>query len=106
MLAMEKAHRQEAGMASTINSTELRGDAVAFFAFPRSPEMTEGAIAGQQRRRIRESGRDVVCDANVLIDLEVGGLLKVFFGLPLRFTSRHTCISPTLRSVTRSSGLD
>ena len=72
-------------MASTINSTELRGDAAAFFAFPRSPEMTEGAIAGQQRRRIRESGRDVVCDANVLIDLEVGGLLKVFFGLPLRF---------------------
>lgn len=34
---------------------------------------------------MRESGRDVVCDANVLIDLEVGGLLKVFFGLPLRF---------------------
>lgn len=85
MLAVEKAHRQEAGMASPIDSTELRRDAVAFFAFLRSPEMTEGAIAGQQRHRMRESGRDVVCDANVLIDLEVGGLLKVFFGLPLRF---------------------
>lgn len=72
-------------MASTIDSTELWEDAVAFSAFLRPPEMTEGAIVGQQRRRMRESNRDVVCDANVLIDLEVGSLLKVFFGLPLRF---------------------
>ena len=29
--------------------------------------------------------RELVCDANVLIDLEAGGLLETFFGLPFRF---------------------
>lgn len=72
-------------MASTIDSTERKKDAAAFFAFLRSPEMTGGAAAGPRHRRIRESDRDVVCDANVLIDLEVGGLLEIFFGLPFRF---------------------
>lgn len=34
---------------------------------------------------MREFARDVVCDANVLIDLETGGLLEIFFELPFRF---------------------
>ena len=85
MLAVEKAHRQEAGMASTIDSTGRKKDAAAFFAFRGSPEMTEGAAAGPRRHRPREIDRDVVCDANVLIDLEAGRLLDAFFRLPLRF---------------------